>query len=176
MAAFLFLGLSFLWTAFAADGLRMAGSPSWGFLVFPIGSLAVGSILFAFGASSFFRPLWSNEASKSGASGTTANHSILMGSSVFLITAGIGLTTLALIVSSAFFYACAPSECSTDVPVPANNLYLAWILGLVGLGILAFGGISFVVSRFLLVDEGVDPERQATEDSQVAERRPRTTR
>jgi hypothetical protein len=128
----LFLGLSFFSAAGLADAGRAAGEPSWGFLLLPIGFLAVGSILIAVGVTM-----------------GVARHPRMMGSTMFLIVTGAGMGIMALILSSAFFYGCAPSECSTDTPVPANNLSIAGGLGLVGLGILTVGAASFGVSRFL---------------------------
>lgn len=135
-----FLAGSFLSAASTADGLRVAGSPWWGFLVFPIALLSIGSILIAFSVS-----------------GGTASHPKVMGLTVFLIVIGAGLGIMALLLSSALFYGCAPSECSTDTPVPANNLSIAGNLGIVGLGILAIGGICFGLSRFLPANTALTP-------------------
>ena len=126
------VGSSFIVGTAVADGARAAGSPSWGFLVVPIGLLVVGSFLIATGVAT-----------------GVVRQPKLTGWILFLLVTGAGLTILALIVSSAFFYACAPSECSTDTPVPAENLSIAGNLALVGLGVLAAGTISFGASRLV---------------------------
>lgn len=154
LAGCLLLGLSFLWAAVSADAFSPLGAPSWGFVVPPIALLIFGSVLISITFSSRFPPTLSIEGSSPGISKGSATYPIVMGSACFLMTTGVGLGVMALIVSSALFYGCAPSECSTYTPVPVDSLTVAGNLGLVGLGILTIGSITLGVSRFLPAGKG----------------------
>jgi len=137
--------IALVMAAASADAARPAGAPSWGFLVVPVCWLTAGSMLVSFAGALYQRYLTLRPPLPLSPSANGTPRTVMFGVALCLIVLGVGLGVVALIVTSAFFYGCAPGECSTDTPIPAGNIAVAGNVGFIGVPLLVVGAVWFAV-------------------------------